>query len=112
MSNSAKRKAAIIGAGLAGTTAGLGLVEAGFDVTIYSDRDRGALRNDVPPTGTAILFGQALEHDSEIIENLYDTGLGTSMNVRIAAVTGVALAPGLGFDVTFKFNEQVKGQAL
>jgi cation diffusion facilitator CzcD-associated flavoprotein CzcO len=28
MSNSAKRKAAIIGAGLAGTTAGLGLVDA------------------------------------------------------------------------------------
>jgi Styrene monooxygenase A putative substrate binding domain len=112
MSNSAKRKAAIIGAGLAGTTAGLGLVEAGFDVTIYSDRDRSALRNDVPPTGTAILFGQALEHDSEIIENLYDTGLSTGMSVRIAAGSGDTLAPVLGFDVPFKFNGQVKGQAV
>ena len=43
MSNSTQRKVAIIGAGLAGTTAGLGLVEAGFDLTIYSDRDRNAL---------------------------------------------------------------------
>ena len=65
-----KRKVAIIGAGLAGTTAGLGLVNAGFDVTIYSDRDRASLRNDVPPTGTAVYFGKSLEYDAEIIEDL------------------------------------------
>jgi monoamine oxidase len=58
VSNSIKRKVAIIGAGLAGTTAWLGLVNAGFDVTIYSDRDRASLRNDVPPTGTAVYFRQ------------------------------------------------------
>ena len=57
MSNTSKRKIAIVGAGLAGTTVGLGLVDAGFDVTIYSDRDRASLRNNVPPTGTAVYFG-------------------------------------------------------
>jgi len=74
MSNSTGRKVAIIGAGLAGTTAGLGLRNAGFDVTIYSDRDRASLRNDVPPTGTAVYFGKSLDYDAEIIENLYDIG--------------------------------------
>jgi Styrene monooxygenase A putative substrate binding domain len=112
MSDSARRKVAIIGAGLAGATAGLGLVEAGFDVTIYSDRDRSALRNDVPPTGTAILFGQALEHDSEIIEDLYDSGVSTGMSARISAGSGDTLAPVLGFDVPFKFDGRVKGQAV
>jgi ketol-acid reductoisomerase len=65
-----KQKVAIIGAGLAGTTAGLGLVNAGFDVTIYSDRDRASLRTDAPPTGTAVYFGKSLEYDAEVIEDL------------------------------------------
>ena len=47
---STPRTAAVVGAGLAGTTAALGLVDAGFAVTLYSDRDRDALRNDVPAT--------------------------------------------------------------
>jgi flavin-dependent dehydrogenase len=101
-----KRKVAIIGAGLAGTTAGLGLVDAGFDVTIYSDRDRSSLRNDVPPTGTAVYFGRSLEYDAEIIENLYDIGSSTGMSVRIFSGAGEGRTPVLEFDAPFKYKAQ------
>lgn len=106
MSNSTKRKVAIIGAGLAGTTAGLGLVKAGFDVTIYSDRDRASLRNDVPPTGTAVYFGKSLEYDAEIIEDLYDAGNSTGMSVRIFSGAGDARTAVLAFDSPFKYRTQ------
>ncbi|MGL3211288.1 styrene monooxygenase/indole monooxygenase family protein [Bradyrhizobium sp. BR 1433] len=105
MSNT-KRKVAIVGAGLAGTTAGLGLVNAGFDVTIYSDRDRASLRNDVPPTGTAVYFGKSLEYDAEIIENLYDVGTSTGMSVRIFSGTGEARTPIIEFDRPFNYRAQ------
>jgi len=106
VSNSTKRKVAIIGAGLAGTTAGLGLVNAGFDVTIYSDRDRGSLRNKVPPTGTAVYFGKSLEYDAEVIEDLYDIGNSTGMSVRIFSGAGESRVPVLAFDSPFKYKAQ------
>jgi flavin-dependent dehydrogenase len=106
VSNSAKRKVAIIGAGLAGTTAGLGLVNAGFDVTIYSDRDRASLRDDVPPTGTAVYFGKSLEYDAEIIEDIYDAGNSTGMSVRIFSGAGETRTPVLAFDSPFKYKAQ------
>ena len=106
MSDSTKGKVAIIGAGLAGTTAGLGLVNAGFDVTIYSDRDRASLRNDVPPTGTAVYFGRSLDYDAEIIEDIYDIGNSTGMSVRIFSGTGEARIPVLEFDAPFKYRAQ------
>lgn len=102
----AKRKIAIVGAGLAGTTAGLGLVNAGFDVTIYSDRDRASLRNDVPPTGTAVYFGKSLDYDAEIIEDLYDVGTSTGMSVRIFSGTGETRTPVLEFDRPFNYRAQ------
>jgi flavin-dependent dehydrogenase len=100
------RKIAIIGAGLAGTTVGLGLVNAGFDVTIYSDRDRQSLRNDTPPTGTAVYFGKSLDYDAEIIEDLYDAGASTGMSVRIFSGAGEARTPILEFDAPFKYKAQ------
>jgi flavin-dependent dehydrogenase len=101
-----KRKIAIIGAGLAGTTAGLGLVNAGFDVTIYSDRDRASLRNDVPPTGTAVYFGKSLEYDAEVIEDLYNIGNSTGMSVRIFTGAGEARTPLIDFDRPFNYRAQ------
>ncbi|MEO9326450.1 styrene monooxygenase/indole monooxygenase family protein [Gordonia aurantiaca] len=83
-----RRSVAIIGAGLAGTTAGLGLVDAGFDVTIYSDRDRDSLRNKVPPTGVGVLFGKSQEWDAEIIEDLYTVGKTTGMSARLYSGSG------------------------
>jgi len=58
-SNTSPRKAAVIGAGQAGVTAALGLLDAGFVVTVYSERDQRALRDSVPSTGTALIFGEA-----------------------------------------------------
>ncbi|WUI30427.1 hypothetical protein OG804_21600 [Nocardia sp. NBC_00416] len=53
----AARTAAVIGADPAGVTAALGLLDAGFDVALYSDRDRAALRDETRaggrPTGSA-----------------------------------------------------------
>ncbi|NUP26813.1 MAG: hypothetical protein HOQ44_08985 [Nocardia sp.] len=45
----AARTAAVIGADPAGVTAALGLLDAGFDVALYSDRDQNALRNRTRP---------------------------------------------------------------
>jgi ABC-type nitrate/sulfonate/bicarbonate transport system substrate-binding protein/2-polyprenyl-6-methoxyphenol hydroxylase-like FAD-dependent oxidoreductase len=79
-----KRKVAIIGAGIAGSSAALGLLNAGFDVTLYSDKERKTLRDGVAATGTAIyLGGVSQEADAEIIENIYgDDAFSTGLNIR------------------------------
>ena len=46
--------AAVIGADPAGVTAALGLLDAGFDVALYSDRDQNALRNSMRPSVRAV----------------------------------------------------------
>ena len=79
------RDVAIIGAGLAGTSAALGFLDAGFDVTLYSDRDRESLRDKVPPTGVGVLFGKSREWDAEIIEDLYE----------VSNTTGISASPWL-----------------
>jgi hypothetical protein len=79
-----KRKVAVIGAGIAGSSAALGLKDAGFDVTLYSDKSRKDLRDNVPSTGTAIYFGGvSQEKDANIIENLYgEDSFSTGLNIR------------------------------
>jgi len=93
----ARRSVAIIGAGLAGTSAALGFLDAGFDVTLYSDRDRESLRDKVPPTGVGVLFGKSREWDAEIIEDLYEvsntTGIVEEWKVH---PSGLALSVYLG----------------
>jgi 2-polyprenyl-6-methoxyphenol hydroxylase-like FAD-dependent oxidoreductase len=54
-----QRSVAIIGAGQTGVAAALGFLNAGFDVTVFSDRDQRSLRTDIPATGTAVTFGAA-----------------------------------------------------
>ena len=98
-----RRSAAIIGAGLAGTSAGLGLLDAGFDVTIYSDRDRETLRNKVPPTGVGVYFGRSQEWDAEIIEDLYEVGKTTGMSVRLYGGAGEDRAPVLEYDPDYGY---------
>jgi ABC-type nitrate/sulfonate/bicarbonate transport system substrate-binding protein len=60
------------------------LLNAGFSVTLYSDKDRKTLRDGVPATGTAIYFGEVSQKaDAEIIENLYgEDAFGTGLNIR------------------------------
>ncbi len=104
---STPRTAAVVGAGLAGTTAALGLVDAGFAVTLYSDRDRDALRNDVPATGTAVYFGKSREADARIIEDLYADGPhSTGMSTRLHTGEGDTRADVLEFDPDFRYVAQ------
>ncbi|MFG1790389.1 styrene monooxygenase/indole monooxygenase family protein [Nocardia sp. NPDC049149] len=80
------RSAAVIGAGQTGVTAALGLLDAGFEVTIYSDRDQRSLRDDVPATGTALEFGVTQQSESALGLDTY-TGRAprhTGLSVRIA----------------------------
>ncbi|WP_433715120.1 styrene monooxygenase/indole monooxygenase family protein [Nocardia sp. CA-084685] len=80
------RSAAVIGAGQTGVTAALGLLDAGFDVTLYSDRDQRSLREDVPATGTALEFGETQQAESALGLDTY-TGRAprhTGLSVRIA----------------------------
>ena len=84
----ARRSVAIIGAGLAGTSAALGFLDAGFDVTLYSDRDRESLRDKVPPTGVGVLFGKSREWDAEIIEDLYEVSNTTGISARLYSGSG------------------------
>lgn len=98
------RTAAVVGAGLAGTTAALGLQNIGFDVTLFSDRDRNSLRNDVPATGTAVYFGKSQESDSQIIEDLYADGpASTGMSTRLHSGVGDTYGEVLEFDPEFRY---------
>lgn len=78
--------AAVVGAGQAGVTAALGLLDAGFEVTIYSDRDQRALRDDVPATGTALEFGEAQQAEAALGLDTYTARAPrhTGLSVRIA----------------------------
>ncbi|MFW0793763.1 styrene monooxygenase/indole monooxygenase family protein [Gordonia sp. CPCC 205515] len=106
MPQHAPRTAAIIGAGLAGTTAALGLLDAGFDVTLYSDRDRETLRDKVPPTGVGVLFGASRDWDAQIIEDLYDVGNTSGISVRLHSGSGDDRADVLEFNPDYGYTAQ------
>ncbi|MEU0545873.1 styrene monooxygenase/indole monooxygenase family protein [Nocardia sp. NPDC005978] len=80
------RSAAVIGAGQTGVTAALGLLDAGFEVTLYSDRDQRALRDDVPATGTALEFGETQQAEAALGLDTYTARAPrhTGLSVRIA----------------------------
>lgn len=101
-----KRTAAVIGAGIAGATAALGLVKAGFDVTLFSDRDRRALRDDVPPTGVAILFGASREWDARIAPDRYGLANTTGISVRLYSSEDGVRQRVLEFNPEFGYEAQ------
>lgn len=80
------RSAAIVGAGQTGVSAALGLLDAGFEVTLYSDRDQRALRDDVPATGTALEFGVTQQAELALGLDPYTARAPrhTGLSVRIA----------------------------
>ncbi|MBF6333266.1 styrene monooxygenase/indole monooxygenase family protein [Nocardia transvalensis] len=94
------RTAAIIGAGQTGVTAALGLLDAGFDVTLYSDRDQRSLRDDVPATGTALGFGEAQAAEAALGQDTFvDRAPNhTGLSVRIAGPENAEL---IAFDGNF-----------
>ena len=85
MTTSSGRTAAIIGAGQTGVTAALGLLDNGFDVTIYSERDQPALRDSVPASGTALILGEAQRAEESLGLNTYlaTAPLSSGQSVRV-----------------------------
>ncbi|MGW4364585.1 styrene monooxygenase/indole monooxygenase family protein [Nocardia takedensis] len=94
------RSAAIVGAGQTGVTAAIGLLAAGFTVTIYSDRDQRSLRDDVPATGTALEFGVTQQAEIALGLDPFTARAPrhTGLSVRIAGPDNAEL---IGFDGTF-----------
>lgn len=60
------RKIAIVGSGQAGLLAAHGLLKAGYDVTLFSDRTPEQWLNESRPTGTAARFHTSLEFEREL----------------------------------------------
>jgi len=88
----ARPSVAVVGAGVTGTSAALGFLDAGFDVTLYSDRDRESLRDKVPPTGVGVLFGSSRDWDAQIIDDLYEVGNTTGISVRLSSIPTTAMS--------------------
>ena len=65
---------AIIGPGQAGSLAAVGLMNAGYDVSLYSDRPADSILNETAPTGTAYIFGDTVaverKHGVETFEDV------------------------------------------
>jgi 2-polyprenyl-6-methoxyphenol hydroxylase-like FAD-dependent oxidoreductase len=91
---------AVIGAGQTGASIALALAERGIEVTLYSDRTQESLRDDVPATGTAILFGDALRIEAELGLKQYAESAPSvlGMSHRIVDEGGVEL---IGFHGAF-----------
>ncbi len=91
---------AIIGAGQTGASAALALAKRGVEVTLYSNRPQESLRNDVPATGTAVLFGDAVQAERDLgLPSYLDVApVAHGMTHRIVGEGGVEL---IGFDGAF-----------
>jgi hypothetical protein len=107
---------AIVGAGQTGASAALALVQQGVEVTLFSDRDQQALRNSVPATGTAVLFGGGQQAERHLGLRSYQdvTPLGSGMSQRIVAEPNVELIAfdgftGEGVDTRLKADDRING---
>lgn len=60
------RKIAVIGAGQAGLVVAHGLLQAGFDVELYSDRSPEDWITRARPTGTAVRFSRSLAYERRL----------------------------------------------
>jgi 2-polyprenyl-6-methoxyphenol hydroxylase-like FAD-dependent oxidoreductase len=60
------RYIAIIGSGQAGLLAAHGLINAGYRITLYSDRTANQWLNESRPTGTAARFDISLSYEREL----------------------------------------------
>jgi len=66
------RTIAIVGSGISGLAAGHGLLRAGFQVDLYSDRNAQQWLEESRPTGTAARFDLALSYERELGLNYWD----------------------------------------
>ncbi|CAM3679190.1 styrene monooxygenase/indole monooxygenase family protein [Tsukamurella strandjordii] len=96
---------AIIGAGVVGATAALVLAQRGHQVDLYSERTAQQLRDDVPATGTAVLFGHSRDVDHTLVPELYpDAPVSTGMNTRLQTGEPGGLEQVLAFDPDFRYT--------
>jgi 2-polyprenyl-6-methoxyphenol hydroxylase-like FAD-dependent oxidoreductase len=98
-----KRSVAIIGAGQTGVSAGIGFLNAGFDVTLFSDRDRTSLRDDMPASGTAVTFAvaQAAERDLGLDDYTSRAPRVTGQSTQVFSGSGGERLDSLDFDVSY-----------
>jgi len=102
------RRIAVVGAGIAGLVAAHGLVRAGYEVTVFSDRTAEqwlAAR----PTGTAARFAPALAYERELELDHWERDapkiVGAHLLVcprpgnQLATMIGRQSSPGLAIDV-------------
>ncbi|WP_051469953.1 styrene monooxygenase/indole monooxygenase family protein [Fischerella sp. PCC 9605] len=75
------RRIGIIGAGQAGLHLGIGLVDAGYAVTLFSDRTPEAILN-AKPMGTPILFPDALQLECNLGLNFWDEQFPSTDKIR------------------------------
>ena len=57
------RRIAIVGSRQAGLLAARGLLQAGYDVELYSDRPAEGWLEQARPTGTAVRFARSLAYE-------------------------------------------------
>jgi hypothetical protein len=84
-------------------SAALGFLNAGFDVTVFSDRDQRSLRTDIPATGTAVTFGAAQAAERQLGLDDY-AGRGprvTGQSTQIFSGYGESRADLLDFDTAY-----------
>jgi hypothetical protein len=112
------RTIAIIGAGHAGLLAAHGLLRAGYDVTLISDRTADQWLNVVRPTGTAarLNLGLALERQLELnhwdavapkLEGAHFTVCRTP-GKRLLSVAGRFARPGLALDLRLQCHRWMR----
>jgi 2-polyprenyl-6-methoxyphenol hydroxylase-like FAD-dependent oxidoreductase len=93
-------KVALVGAGQTGASAALALAQRGVEVTLYSDRPASSLRDGVPATGTALIFGEALAAEARLGLGGYSESAPTitGMTHRVTGADKVEL---IAFDGDF-----------
>lgn len=98
-----RKSVAIVGAGQTGLSAALGFQAAGFEVALFSDRDRRALRQDGPATGTAVTFAaaQAAERDLGLDTYVGRAPLVTGQSTQVFSGAGARRVEHLDFDTTY-----------
>ncbi|MCV7424026.1 cadherin repeat domain-containing protein [Mycobacterium yunnanensis] len=97
------RSVAVVGAGQTGVSAAVGFLNAGFDVTLFSDRDRVTLRNRGPATGTAVTFAeaQAAERELGLDDYVGRAPRVTGQSTRMFTGAGTERQDVLDFDVDY-----------
>ena len=99
------RRIAIIGSGQAGLVAAHGLLRAGCEVDLYSDRTAEQWLKESRPTGTAVRFGLALEYERELGLELWGDVAPALIGVNFV----MCMQPGTPFLV---LNGRFKNPAL